>query len=156
MPYPGLKPSVTSGRPNRARLDAHAQVLRDGEHEPAAEGVLVDRGDRHLRQRGEPVHEGRVAVRERLGVVGRDGLHLLDAARAEARPATTSTLTSAMAATRSSVSSSAPVSARLSALRAFRAVEPQPGDAGARSSSTIGAVAIAPEAIASRAPARPA
>jgi len=52
--------------------------LRDGEHEPAAEGVAVDGGDRHLGQRREPVHERRVAPGERLGLLGRDGLHLLD------------------------------------------------------------------------------
>jgi hypothetical protein len=54
------------------------KILRDGEHEAAAEGVAVDGGQRHLRQRGEAVHHRGVACGERLGVLAGDDMHLLD------------------------------------------------------------------------------
>ena len=68
----------------------------------------------------------------------------LPAQKARPRPATTSTRTSAMAATRSSASSSAPVSARLSALRASGRLSRSQATPALASSSTIGGVAIAP------------
>jgi hypothetical protein len=70
---------VTSGSPKR-----DAKILRDRQHQPAAEREAVDGGDRHLRQGREAAHDRRVTPGERFRVVGRDVLHFLDVvARAE-------------------------------------------------------------------------
>src|SRR5947208_5332547 len=86
----------------------------------------------------------RARVSASSGVTVSISLMSLPAQKARPRPATTSTRTSSIAATRSSASSSAIVSRRLSALRASGRLSRSQATPSCASSSTIGTSAIRP------------
>src|SRR5207245_70726 len=77
-PVGGRKAEGDLGQPEVRPIGRDTQVLGDREHEPAAQRVAVDGGDRHLRQAREALHDRRVPPREGFGLVGRDRLHFLD------------------------------------------------------------------------------
>ena len=69
-------------------LGGDAKILRDRQHEAAAERVPVDRGDGDLRQAPEAVHQLRLAQRQRFRLFGPERRHLGDVvAGAERAPA---------------------------------------------------------------------
>ena len=57
------------GQAEARAVGREAKVLRDGEHQPAAERVAIHGGQRHLRERGESRHQRGLAARQRLGLL---------------------------------------------------------------------------------------
>ena len=77
-PVAGIEAEVNLGQRKPRAMRGDPQILRDRQHEAAAERVAVDHRDCDLGQAGEAIYDLRLAEREGFRLVARDRLHLCD------------------------------------------------------------------------------